>query len=87
MSSAIILYTKNELKYIKAKHHKKIFIANNTINYHVIPEIKESIEELKLKYNVSERKVVLFVGRVQKRKKLEVLINILKTKNSKITVC
>lgn len=79
-SDAIILYSKNELRFIKKKHHQKTFIANNTINFKKIPEITGSKKKLKEKHNVQFEKYVLFVGRIQERKRLDVLIRIFQKK-------
>ena len=79
VSSAILLYTKNELKYIKKKYHSKTFYANNTINFKMIPDVSESVSSIKSQYNLNFEKYVLFVGRVQQRKKLDILIEIFKS--------
>ncbi len=78
ISSALILYSKNELKYISNQYHFKTFIANNTINFNSIPNIVNSKEEIKEKLGIQYDKTVLFVGRMQKRKRIEVLIKIFK---------
>ncbi|MBI9034684.1 MAG: glycosyltransferase family 4 protein [Bacteroidales bacterium] len=78
LSDAIILYSKNELKYIKLKYHSKTFVANNTINLDLIPKVKKSKDEIKNKLNLNFEKIVLFVGRVQDRKRLLDLIHIFK---------
>ncbi len=77
-SSAIILYSVNEKKYIAKEYLKKTFIANNTINFKNIPDIKESKELIKKNHQIDYKKTVLFVGRMQARKKIEVLIDIFK---------
>lgn len=74
ISDAIILYSPNELKYIEPKNHKKTFIAYNTLNFNSFPDIKRSKKELLNKYNVKTRKNVLFVGRIQPRKRLDDLL-------------
>ena len=77
-SSALILYSKNELKFLKKKYHQKAFIANNTISLNSIPEIVSSKDDIKRGLNIQFDKIVLFVGRMQKRKRIEVLIDIFK---------
>lgn len=75
----IILYSKNELKYIKEKHRHKVYIANNTINFKDFPDIKQSKEEIKKELKIPFEKVVLSVGRMgagKQRKKIEHLIEI-----------
>lgn len=78
ISSAIILYSKNETKYIKHKFHQKTFIANNTISFNSIPNIVDSKEEIKKRLGIRYNKIVLFVGRMQSRKRIEELITIFK---------
>jgi len=73
-AGASLLYSPNELSYFK--NREKLFVANNTINLNSIPDIPDSKEELKKKLGIPYRKVVLFVGRIQKRKKPEVLIDL-----------
>ncbi|MGY8796344.1 MAG: glycosyltransferase family 4 protein [Woeseiales bacterium] len=73
-ADAIVLYSENEKKHIAQKHQAKIFVANNTINFHMIPEILESKSELKKHWNVNFDKIVLFVGRVTSSKRLDDLI-------------
>ncbi|AZQ63568.1 glycosyltransferase [Flammeovirga pectinis] len=76
LSDSIVLYSKNELKYIEDKNISKTFIANNTINFNDIPKLTSSKNELKVKYNIPFENVVLFVGRIQNRKRLDILIDI-----------
>ena len=73
-ADAIVLYSGNERKYIANRHQKKIFIANNTINFDTIPKIPHSKKELKLKWGIGYRKVVLFVGRIKPNKRLDDLL-------------
>lgn len=75
----LILYSKNELKYINEKHRYKVSIANNTINFDDFPEIKISKEEIKKELGIPFEKVVLSVGRMgvgNLRKKIHHLIEI-----------
>ena len=79
MSDGIILYSAREKKYISTRNQHKVFVANNTINYNVFPEITESKEELKRILGIPFEKVVLFVGRMDVaggRKKVNHLIDI-----------
>ena len=63
LSHALIIYSKNEKKYIKSSH-RKLFIANNTLNFYDFPRIKQTKEELKKKYHLENKKIILFVGRI-----------------------
>jgi glycosyltransferase involved in cell wall biosynthesis len=74
LAGASLLYSPSELRFFRKR--EKFFIANNTINFNAIPEIPVTKEELKQKLGIPFPKVVLFVGRIQKRKKPEVLIRI-----------
>ncbi|NVN17056.1 glycosyltransferase [Muricauda sp. HICW] len=76
LSNANILYSKNELRFIPEQCKNKTFIANNTINFYDFPAISSSKEEIKKELGLPYKKIVLFVGRIQKRKKLDVLIRI-----------
>lgn len=62
LADALILYTENEVKYIKSTP-KKIFIANNTLDFEALPAISSTKEDLKLKYGYANKKVILSVGR------------------------
>ena len=63
LAHALIIYSKNEKKYIKASH-KKLFIANNTLNFYDFPGVNLNKEELKRKYHLENKKIILFVGRI-----------------------
>lgn len=78
ISDAIILYSKDQLKYISKINRKKVFIANNTLNFNSFYKVELDKETLKRKYNIPFKKVVLFVGRIQPRKRLEHLLSIFK---------
>jgi hypothetical protein len=75
----LILYSKNELKFIEEKHRHKVSIANNTINFEDFPEIGLSKEEIKKEFDIPFEKIVLSVGRMgegNQRKKIQHLIEI-----------
>ena len=63
LAHGLIIFSENERQYIKASH-KKLFIANNTLNFHDLPEITLSKEQLKGKYGLAGKKIVLCVGRM-----------------------
>jgi glycosyltransferase involved in cell wall biosynthesis len=63
LAHALIIYSKNEKKYINASH-KKLFIANNTLNFYDFPGLNLKKEELKRKYHLEKKKIILFVGRI-----------------------
>lgn len=75
----LILYTDSLIKYLPAREHHKVFVANNTINFQDFPEVSESKEEIKKALDIPFQKVVLFVGRIgeeKNRKKVDHLIEI-----------
>lgn len=76
----ILLYTPNERKYIKTKNQRKIYIANNTIVFdeQLFP-VKEKIDILKHKLNIKSKFNVLFVGRDRIYKKLDLIIDVVKS--------
>lgn len=80
-SDGIILYSKEELKYIRSRYHHKVTYANNTLNFEDFPQIQESREQIRKELGIPFRKVVLSVGRMGvggKRKKIQHLIEIFK---------
>lgn len=87
ISDAIILYSPLEKVYIKEKYHHKVFIANNTLNFEEIVrgDVETDRRYVRDKYKIKEDEYVLFVGRITKTKKLDVLLSIL-TENKNIAV-
>ena len=63
LANALIIFSKDQLKYIVA-NKKKIFIANNTLNFHDFTKVELSKKALKQKYNLKEKNVILCVGRM-----------------------
>jgi glycosyltransferase involved in cell wall biosynthesis len=79
MSDALILYTEDLLRFVPEGDRHKVFVANNTINFHDFPEIAETKAEIKRQLGIPFKKVVLFVGRIEEgknRKKVDHLIDI-----------
>jgi len=75
ISDAILLYSPNEIKYVSSKNRKKTFVANNTLNFKSFPPVLEDKEKLLKKYGIKTKKNILFVGRIQRRKRLDDLID------------
>jgi glycosyltransferase involved in cell wall biosynthesis len=78
ISDGLILYTSSLTRFISERHHRKVFAANNTINFEDFPEIRESKDEIKRDLGIPFRKVVLFAGRIgeeRNRKKVDHLID------------
>lgn len=82
LSDAIILYAKHLKKYVPQRLHKKIFVANNTLvlNYDGLPAgvTKQSILD---QYGITTRKNIICMGRMQKRKRIDVVVEALKIMN------
>jgi len=79
LSDALILYTDNLLGFVHERERCKVFVANNTINFHDFPEIVETKDEIKRQLGIPFQKVVLFAGRIgeeKNRKKVDHLIEI-----------
>ncbi|MGE5699520.1 MAG: glycosyltransferase family 4 protein [Deltaproteobacteria bacterium] len=79
LCDGIILYSKEELKYIKSRYHGKVTYANNTLNFEDFPDIKDSRDAIKRELGIPYGKVVLSVGRMGvggRRKKIQHLIEV-----------
>jgi len=79
ISDGLILYTASLIRFIPERQQRKVFIANNTINFEDFPKVTESKEEIKQALSLPFKKVVLFVGRIgeeRNRKKVDHLIEI-----------
>jgi glycosyltransferase involved in cell wall biosynthesis len=76
LCDGIILYSKHEVKHIKAKNRHKVWVANNAVNFTAFPDIPESPAEIKAEFGIPYEKVVLFVGRMRPVKKVQHLIEI-----------
>lgn len=66
----ILLYADHLKKYIARKHHKKVFIANNTLNTTVYDSVQVDKAAVKAKYGIITSRNIICMGRVQKRKRI-----------------
>ncbi len=74
------LYSPIEKIHIKTKNHKKTFIANNTIVFdEELYPVKENKNVLKNEFGIRSRFNILFVGRDTKIKKLDLIIETVKS--------
>ena len=64
LSDALVLYSDRQLVHIRPRYRKRVFIANNTVNFEDYPEVIESKEEIKKEFGIPFQKVVLFVGKM-----------------------
>lgn len=81
---SIILYTPNEINKLWNIHHKKIEIAYNTLDLDDRDNlIHNSKQTIRTNYNLKDEFVILFSGRIEKRKKLNVLIDFINREDIK----
>jgi glycosyltransferase involved in cell wall biosynthesis len=82
MSDAIILYAERLKKYVPKKFHQKIFVANNTL-YIDYPGLAPGMtrEEVLAEYGIGTKKNIICMGRMQKRKRIEILVKALNHMN------
>lgn len=79
ISSAIILYTPDQLKYLSGKNKQKTFIAYNTLDFSQVDTIKiRNKDEVKKLYGIKENKVVIYISRILPYKGLDILLDIFK---------
>jgi len=82
LCDAIILYADHLKKYVPRYLQKKIFIANNTLymDYPGLPAgiTKQSILE---RYGIRTSKNIICMGRMQKRKRIDILVQAIKLIN------
>ena len=72
---AILLYADHLKRYVPARFHRKIFVANNTLCFEdPEPRILERKKVL-AEYGITTEKNIIYVGRVQRRRRLEDLFH------------
>jgi len=78
MCDAIILYAEHLKKYIPKRFHKKAFVANNTL-YIDYPGLPHGLtrENILAQYGIKTNKNIICMGRMQKRKRLDRLAEVL----------
>lgn len=75
MCDAIILYAEHLKRYVPRRFYNKLFVANNTLclSYVGLPAgVKK--EDILQRYGIKTMKNIICVGRIQKRKRLEHLL-------------
>jgi glycosyltransferase involved in cell wall biosynthesis len=74
LCNSLILYAEHLKKYIPTRFHGKTFVANNTIaiDYQGLPA--GARERILAKHGVVTKKNIICIGRIQKRKRLDHLI-------------
>jgi len=79
LSSSLILYSPHQIPFISPANRRKVFVANNTVNFEDFPAVTETKESIKAEFRLPFSKLVLFVGTMGidgERKKVEHLIEI-----------
>ena len=84
LADRILLYSPNERKYIRPRNQDKIYIANNTIVFdeHLYP-VNTKKTDLKKKFDLKPNFNILFVGRDRIYKKLDLIIDLVKSIDNK----
>lgn len=78
LCDSIILYAEHLKKYVPKRFHKKIFIANNTLylSYNGFPP-GVTRENILAEYGIKTKKNIICIGRMQKRKRIDHLVEAL----------
>lgn len=74
VDDAVILYSESLRKYIYNRFQHKTFIANNTLNLTTYQPCHLSKEEVKTKYGIFTSKNIICLGRIQRRKRINDLV-------------
>lgn len=74
MDDAIILYAEHQRKYVCNRFQRKIFVANNTLNLTTYKPFRRFNVDVKKKYGISTSKNIICMGRMQRRKRIDDLI-------------
>lgn len=78
ISSAIILYSTEQLKFISSRNQKKTFIAHNTLDFSDVDMASlRSPKEVKKRYGIKEERIVMYISRILPYKGLDILLRIL----------
>ncbi len=74
---AIILYAEHLKKYVPDRFHNKVFVANNTLcmDYQGLPSGEK--DNILSEYGIHTKKNIICMGRMQKRKRVEHLVEAL----------
>lgn len=75
LCNGIILYADYLTEFIARKHRSKVFVANNTLNMAGFDPQKTDKKAVLAKYGIDTEKNIIFVGRIQKRKRIHDLLS------------
>lgn len=77
ISSAIILYSPAQLKFLTKHSRKKTFIAMNTLDFSDVDKSKlRTSDEVKHVYGIKEKKILLYISRILPHKGLDILLKL-----------
>ncbi len=74
IDDAVILYAENLRNYVYNRFRSKIFIANNTLNLLTHDPSRVIKEDVQAKYGIHTSKNIICMGRMQRRKRIDDLI-------------
>jgi len=74
LCDGIVLYADHMRRYLLARHSAKAFVANNTLSVTRRPHWARDRTAVLAKHGISTRRNVIFVGRVQARKRINELL-------------
>lgn len=73
--NAVITYTPELVAGFSKKSQKRLFVALNTVNNTDINKAAYKKEEIKKKYGIRQKRVILYISRMRKSKRIEVLLD------------
>lgn len=77
ISSAIILYSEEQLKYLSKRNQRKTFIAHNTLDFSDVNKANlRTPQEVKTAYGIKEKHVVMYISRILPYKGLDILLKL-----------
>ena len=86
LADSLVIYTPEQKRYIRT-NLKKVFVANNTLNFDVFPKVELAKEVLKKKYNLEREIVLLCIGRMDtNNRKTTQLIKLAEQLNGNIRI-
>jgi glycosyltransferase involved in cell wall biosynthesis len=77
LDDAIILYSERFREHVFLRFQAKTFIANNTLNLTEYSPVARSREDVKREYGITTAKNIVYVGRIQRRRRLDHLVRAL----------
>jgi len=74
IDDAVILYAEHLRKYVCNCFQSKTFVANNTLNLITYKPLHLRKEKVKSKYGIFTRKNIIYLGRMQRRRRIDDLV-------------